>query len=314
MSTLRFLNRVFTNFFTFWIIAFSIITYFYPKQFAKLAYLITPALGVIMFGMGITLRGEDFKRIFQRPQDVLVGFCAQYGVMPFTGFALAKILGLTPLLAAGVVLVGSCPGGTASNVITYLARGDVALSVTMTSVSTIFSPIFTPLFTYLFAGQWISVPVLKLFISTVEIILLPVVLGLGIRGLFKEKVDNAAQVLPLVSSLTIIFIVGVIVAANAESLRGIGLKTGIAVVLHNTIGLFLGFYIARLFRMDISKARAVSIEVGMQNSGLGVALARTHFGALAALPSAMFSVWHNISGSALAWWWRRKDTNNLATN
>ena len=258
-----------------------------------------------MFGMGITLRGEDFKRIFQRPQDVLVGFCAQYGVMPFTGFALAKILGLTPLLAAGVVLVGSCPGGTASNVITYLARGDVALSVTMTSVSTIFSPIFTPLFTYLFAGQWISVPVLKLFISTVEIILLPVVLGLGIRGLFKEKVDNAAQVLPLVSSLTIIFIVGVIVAANAESLRGIGLKTGIAVVLHNTIGLFLGFYIARLFRMDISKARAVSIEVGMQNSGLGVALARTHFGALAALPSAMFSVWHNISGSALAWWWRR---------
>lgn len=305
MSTLRFLNSVFTNFFTFWILAFSIITYFYPKQFAKLAYLITPALGVIMFGMGITLRSEDFRRIFKRPQDVIVGFCAQYGVMPFTGFALAKILGLTPLLAAGVVLVGSCPGGTASNVITYLARGDVALSVTMTSVSTIFSPIFTPLFTYLFAGQWIPVPVLKLFISTVEIILLPVVLGLGIRGLFKEKVDNAAQVLPLVSSLTIIFIVGVIVAANAESLRGIGLKTGIAVVLHNTIGLALGYYIARLFRMDISKARAVSIEVGMQNSGLGVALARTHFGALAALPSAMFSVWHNISGSALAWWWRR---------
>ncbi|HLE24756.1 MAG TPA: bile acid:sodium symporter family protein [Thermodesulfobacteriota bacterium] len=175
-----------------------------------------------MFGMGITLSGEDFKRIFQRPQDVLVGFCVQYGVMPVTDFALAKILRLEPLVAAGVVLVGSCPGGTASNVITYLARGDVALSVTMTSVSTIFSPAFTPLFTYLFAGQWIPVPVLKLFISTAEIILFPVVLDLGIRGLFKERVDSAAQVLPLVSSLTIIFIVGVIVAANAESLRGIG--------------------------------------------------------------------------------------------
>jgi BASS family bile acid:Na+ symporter len=293
---------------------FSIITYFYPKHFAKLAYLITPALGIIMFGMGITLSGEDFKRIFQRPQDVLVGFCAQYGFMPLMGFALAKILGLEPLLAAGVVLLGSCPGGTASNVITYLARGDVALSVTMTSVTTIFSPIFTPFFTYIFAGQWISVPVVKLFVSMVEIILLPVVLGLGVRVLFKERVVTASQVLPVVSSITIIFIVGIIVAANTEFLREIGFKTGIAAVLHNTIGFFLGFYMARLFKMDISKARAVSIEVGMQNSGLGVALARAHFGALAALPSAMFSVWHNISGSALAWWWRRRDDTNIANN
>jgi BASS family bile acid:Na+ symporter len=314
LRTLSYLNRLFTNYFTFWIILFSIFTYLYPKQFAKLAYLITPALGVIMFGMGITLTSEDFKRIFQRPQDVLVGFCAQYGVMPLTGFALAKILGLEPLLAAGVVLVGSCPGGTASNVITYLARGDVALSVTMTSVTTIFSPIFTPFFTYIFAGQWIPVPVIKLFVSTVEIILLPVALGLGVRGVFKERVTTAAQVLPMVSSLTIIFIVGIIVAANAESLREIGFKTGIAVVLHNTIGLFLGFYIARLFRMEISKARAVSIEVGMQNSGLGVALARTHFGALSALPSAMFSVWHNISGSVLAWWWRRSNDTKIASH
>jgi BASS family bile acid:Na+ symporter len=286
---------------------FSIITYFYPRQFAKLAYLITPALGIVMLGMGMTLGSEDFKRIFQSPQDVLVGFCAQYGVMPFTGFALAKILGLEPLLAAGVVLVGSCPGGTASNVITYLARGDVALSVSITSLTTIFSPILTPLLTYVFAGQWIPVPVINLFISTIEIILIPVILGIGIRGLFKEKVNAAVQVLPMVSSITIIFLVGIIVAINAEFLRETGLRTGIAVVLHNIIGLFLGFYLARLFGMEISKARAVSIEVGMQNSGLGVALASTHFGELAALPSAMFSVWHNISGSALARWWRRSD-------
>jgi BASS family bile acid:Na+ symporter len=292
----------------------SVFTYFYPKHFAGLAFLITPALGVIMLGMGMTLRKEDLKRVFLTPKDVAIGFCAQYGIMPVTGFALAKILGLEPLLAAGVVLVGSCPGGTASNVMTYLGRGDVALSVTITSVTTLLSPFFTPLFTYLFAGQWTAVPVLKLFISTVEIILLPVALGLGIRSLFKEKVETALEVLPMVSSITIIFIVGIIVAANAESIRGVGLRTALAVMLHNIIGLTLGFYVARLFGMEIPKARAVSIEVGMQNSGLGVALARAHFGALAALPSAMFSVWHNVSGSLLAWWWRKSDIRSNLIN
>jgi BASS family bile acid:Na+ symporter len=289
---------------------FSVLAYFYPNHFANLTYLITPALGVIMFGMGMTLSGGDFRRVLLRPQDVAIGFVAQYGIMPFTGFALAKILSLEPLLAAGVVLVGSCPGGTASNVITYLAKGDVALSVTMTSVSTILSPIFTPSLTYLLAGEWIPVPVLGLFISTLKIILLPVVLGVGVRSLFKEKVGTVIEFLPMVSSIAIIFIVGVIVAANADSIGKVGIKTGIVVVLHNLIGLTLGFYLAKLMGMEEAKARAVSIEVGMQNSGLGVALAKTHFGALAALPSAMFSVWHNISGSALAWWWRRKDANN----
>jgi len=260
-----------------------------------------------MFGMGVTLTGEDFKRVVLRPQDVALGFLAQYGIMPFTGFALAKILGLEPLLAAGVVLVGSCPGGTASNVITYLARGDVALSVAMTSVSTFFSPILTPVLTYLFAGQWISVPVLDLFKSTAQIILMPVAFGLSVRSLLGDKVKDAIEILPMVSSAAIVFIVGVIVAANAEDIGNVGLKTGIAVVLHNALGLGLGFYVAKLVGMENSKARAVSIEVGMQNSGLGVALANAHFAPLAGLPSAIFSVWHNISGSALAWWWRKSD-------
>jgi len=308
LKTLRFLNCIFTNYFTLWIIGFSLLTYLYPAHFANLAYLITPALGVIMFGMGMTLTGGDFRRVLLRPQDVTVGFLAQYGIMPFTGFALAKILGLEPLLAAGTVLVGACPGGTASNVITYLAKGDVALSVTMTSVSTVFSPILTPLFTYLLAGEWIPVPFLKLFISTVQIILFPVALGLAVRSLFKEKIKAVLDVLPILSSVSIIFIVGVIVAGNSDSIQEVGLKTGIVVVLHNAVGFTLGFYVARLAGMDMSKARAVSIEVGMQNSGLGVALAKAHFGALAALPSAIFSVWHNVSGSVLAWWWRRRDS------
>ncbi|MGH7890203.1 MAG: bile acid:sodium symporter family protein [Thermodesulfobacteriota bacterium] len=267
MKTLKSISSFFTKYFTFWIIGFSILAYIYPGSFAQLAYLITPALGLIMFGMGVTLTGEDFRRVVLRPQDVAVGFLSQYGIMPFAGFALAKVLGLEPLLAAGVVLVGSCSEGTASNIITYLAKGDVALSVTMTSVSTFFSPILSPVLTYLFAGQWISVPVQELFTSTAQIILMPVALGLGVRSLFGEKVKNAIEILPMVSTAAIIFIVGVIVAANAETIGKVGLKTGIAVVLHNTLGLGLWFYLARLVGMEMSKARAVSIEVGMQNSG-----------------------------------------------
>jgi BASS family bile acid:Na+ symporter len=304
---LRFLNILITNYFTFWIIGFSISTYLYPDPFRKLIYLITPALGVIMFGMGITLSGQDFKRVLLRPLDVAVGFCLQYGFMPLAGFVLSNIFGLKPLLAAGVVLVGSCPGGTASNVITFLARGDVALSVTLTSVSTIMSPVLTPLFTYIYAGQWIDVPAYKLFITTIKIIILPIALGLGIKTLYREKVMFAVEFLPLLSSVAIIFIVGVIVAANAESISGVGLRTGLVVIIHNVLGLAVGFGLARLAGMNMKKAKAVSIEVGMQNSGLGVALAGAYFGALAALPAAIFSVWHNISGSALAWWWSRQE-------
>ncbi|HEX9665073.1 MAG TPA: bile acid:sodium symporter family protein [Thermodesulfobacteriota bacterium] len=307
MIILRFLNILITNYFTFWIIGFSISTYLYPDPFRKLIYLITPALGVIMFGMGITLSGQDFKRVLLRPLDVAVGFCLQYGFMPLAGFVLSNIFGLKPLLAAGVVLVGSCPGGTASNVITFLARGDVALSVTLTSVSTIMSPVLTPLFTYIYAGQWIDVPAYKLFITTIKIIILPIALGLGIKTLYREKVMFAVEFLPLLSSVAIIFIVGVIVAANAESISGVGLRTGLVVIIHNVLGLAVGFGLARLAGMNMKKAKAVSIEVGMQNSGLGVALAGAYFGALAALPAAIFSVWHNISGSALAWWWSRQE-------
>lgn len=307
MIILRFLNILITNYFTFWIIGFSISTYLYPDPFRKLIYLITPALGVIMFGMGITLSGQDFKRVLLRPLDVAVGFCLQYGFMPLAGFVLSNIFGLKPLLAAGVVLVGSCPGGTASNVITFLARGDVALSVTLTSVSTIMSPVLTPLFTYIYAGQWIDVPAYKLFITTIKIIIIPIALGLGIKTLYREKVMFAVEFLPLLSSVAIIFIVGVIVAANAESISGVGLRTGLVVIIHNVLGLAVGFGLARLAGMNMKKAKAVSIEVGMQNSGLGVALAGAYFGALAALPAAIFSVWHNISGSALAWWWSRQE-------
>ena len=299
------LNSIVTNYFTFWIIIFSALAYFNPSYFADLRTLIVPALGIIMFGMGVTLTVDDFKRVFLRPKDIGVGVITQYTAMPFLGFVLAKIFGLDPLLAAGVVLVGSCPGGTSSNVMTYLAKGDVAFSVTMTSVSTILSPVMLPFLMYIYAGQWINVPVLKLFISTVQIILLPVGLGLLLRMLIRDKIKYVLPILPSVSAAAIIFIVAVIVAANSSSIATVGLLVAVIAIIHNILGFSLGYWVARFFGMDVTRARAVSIEIGMQNSGLAVALANTYFGALAALPGAIFSVWMNISGSALAWWWRR---------
>jgi BASS family bile acid:Na+ symporter len=304
------LNSIITNYFTFWIIIFSIVAYFYPVYFADLRTLIVPTLGIIMFGMGVTLTTDDFKRVFLRPKDVGVGVVTQYTVMPFIGFVLAKIFELDPLLAVGVVLVGSCPGGTSSNVMTYLARGDVAFSVTMTSVSTILSPIMLPFLMYTYAGEWINVPVLKLFISTVQIILLPVGLGVLLRILIKDKIKYVLPVLPSVSAAAIIFIVAVIVAANSASIASVGLLVAVIAIIHNTFGFLIGYRVARFFGMDVNRARAVSIEIGMQNSGLAVALANTYFGALAALPGAIFSVWMNISGSALAWWWRRSSNED----
>lgn len=304
MRYLRAINNIVTNYFTFWIIGFSLIAYFYPARFAGLTNLIVPTLGVIMFGMGMTLTPDDFKRILLRPKDVGIGVATQYAVMPFLGFILAETFGIDPVLAAGVVLVGSCPGGTASNVITYLAKGDVAFSVTMTSVSTLISPVMIPLMMYVYAGQWIEVPVIKLFLSTVQIILLPVAVGLGARALLKSRIEYVLPILPSVSAAAIIFIVGVIVAANASSIAAVGLAIAAISVIHNALGFSIGYGVARITGMEIQQARAVSIEIGMQNSGLAVALANTYFGVLAALPGAVFSVWMNISGSALAWWWR----------
>lgn len=189
--------------------------------------------------------------------------------------------------------------------ITYLARGDLALSVTLTSVSTMLSPVFIPFLMYLYASEWIDVPVYKLFVSSIQIVIFPVLLGLGFRTIMKGSLRSLNEVLPSISAVAIIFIVGVIVASNVSTISTAGMRVLAIVIIHNLFGLMAGFYIARLSGMNYSQAKAVSIEVGMQNSGLAVALANLHFSVLVALPSAIFSVWHNISGSVLAWWWRK---------
>ena len=308
-SALTSLTDLITRFFILWIILFSAVAYFFPSVFEDLGFLIVPMLAVIMFAMGITLRIDDFRRVFLRPLEILVGVCAQYVVMPLLGFLLALAFGINPLIAVGIVLVGSCPGGTASNVITYLARGDLALSVTLTSVSTLLCPFLLPALMYIYAGRWIDVPVGDLFISALQIVLLPVLFGVVLRKLLGRKSETVLPFLPSVSSLVIAFVVGIVVALNAESIRTIGAVVFLVVVIHNALGLTCGYLIAKALGFRESSARAISVEVGMQNSGLAAALSQLHFGYLSALPAALFSIWHNISGGVIASLWRNSNVH-----
>ena len=266
-------------------------------------------LGVVMFGMGLALNLHDFQVVFSRPKDIIIGCLAQYTVMPFLAWGLAKVFQLDEALALGVVLVGCCPGGTASNVITYLAKGDLALSVGMTGVSTVLAPLLTPLLTWALAGKSIQVDVTGMLLSILWVVILPIVLGLIIKSLWPKFTEKAMDYLPAFSSVAIAFTVSIVISANASKLLASGMLIIIVVVLHNLFGLGLGYLIGRLLGMSEPKKRAVSIEVGMQNSGLASSLATLHFAAypMATIPGAIFSVWHNISGAIVAWLYTKKD-------
>ena len=270
--------------------------------------LINPLLGIIMFGMGLTLQAEDFKVVFSRPRDVLVGCLAQFTVMPLLAFALTKIFRLEPALAIGVILVGCCPGGTASNVITYLAKGDLALSVGMTAVSTLLAPVLTPLLVWLLAGETVDVDVVGMLLSILWVVILPIALGLLVKRFWPRATEQASAYLPALSTLAICLIVLIVIAANAHKLLYGGLVILLVVVLHNVCGLGAGYLIGKLLRLTPAKRRAISVEVGMQNSGLASSLATLHFAAypLATIPGALFSVWHNISGALVAKLYSRK--------
>jgi BASS family bile acid:Na+ symporter len=264
-------------------------------------------LGVVMFGMGLTLRLQDFKIVFSRPKDVVIGCLAQFTVMPLLAWTLARAFQLDEALALGVVLVGCCPGGTASNVITYLAKGDLALSVGMTGVSTLLAPFLTPLLTWALAGKSVDVNVASMFLSILWVVILPIVVGLLVKWMWPKFTEKTIDYLPAFSSIAIALIVAIIISANATKLLAGGLLIVIVVMLHNICGLSLGYAIGRLLRLSGSKKRAISIEVGMQNSGLASSLATIHFAAypLATIPGAIFSVWHNISGAAVAYLYRK---------
>ena len=282
------------------VILVAIVALILPASFKWTVPQITMLLGVIMFGMGMTLRVEDFKEIFKRPRDVLIGLLAQFTIMPLLAYILTKIFQLPPELAAGVILVGTCPGGTASNVMTYLAKGDLALSVSITMSSTILAPLVTPILTWWLVGAWIDVSLSAMMLSIVKVVIAPIFLGIIVNHFFGEFVKRVVKILPLVSIVAILLILGGVVAVNAEKILQTGLLLMSVVILHNLCGYGLGFCAAKIFNMNVAKTKAVSIEVGMQNSGLAVSLAMIHFGSAAAIPGALFSVWHNISGSIAA--------------
>jgi len=285
------------------VLVIAALALFVPTTFSwiKTSY-INPLLMIVMFGMGLTLKFDDFKLVLQRPTDVLIGFIAQFVIMPLIAFLLVKILNLPPELAVGVILVGTCPGGTSSNVMTYLAKGDVALSVTMTSFSTLFAPFLTPFITKLLIGQTVSVDVVSMFISIVKVVIVPIGLGFIINKYFGKITEKFVKILPLVSVMAIVAIVASVVSANSAKIMTSGFLIIAVVILHNCLGYALGFGTSKLFGLDLPKRKAIAIEVGMQNSGLATSLAATAFAQypLATIPGAVFSVWHNISGAILA--------------
>ena len=264
-------------------------------------------LMIVMFGMGLTMKGGDFAIVFTRPKDVIIGCLAQYLIMPALAFGLGKIFGLSDELLVGVVLVGTCPGGTSSNVITYLSNGDVPLSVAMTGINTLFAPFLTPLLTYLYLRTSVTVDVKSMFLSIVQVVLLPIILGMLINRFFGKFTTKVKDVLPVVSILAICFIVAAVVSHNSGNIKTTGAVILIVVILHNLLGYLFGYLIGVLFKMNAPRKKAISIEIGMQNSGLATTLASSAFPnlAMATVPGAIFSVWHNISGAILASIFRR---------
>ena len=281
----------------------AIVSLLVPEPLASVdMWLINPLLGLIMFGMGLTLNPQDFRIVFSRPKDVLIGCLAQFTVMPLLAWALTKAD-----LALGVILVGCCPGGTASNVITYLAKGDLALSVGMTAVSTLLAPLMTPLLTWLMAGTFVDVDTIGMLQSILYVVIAPIVAGLIIQKLLPTFTKRVVAYLPAFSTLMIAVVVALIVSHSAARLLTGGLLIILVVMLHNICGLGIGYGIGRLLGLQYPKRVAISIEVGMQNSGLASSLATLHFAAfpMATIPGAIFSVWHNISGALVARFYHR---------
>lgn len=275
----------------------------WPASFLQIdTWAINPMLGVIMFGMGLTLSPQDFRIVLSRPKDILIGCLAQFTVMPLLALALSWAFALPKELALGVILVGCCPGGTASNVITYLAKGDLALSVGMTATSTLLAPLLTPLLVWLLAGTMVQVDTIGMLLSIVYVVIAPIAVGLIFQRYLPKFTKAIVPYLPAFSSIVIALVVGIIVAHNASRLLVGGMIVVLVVILHNLCGLSLGYIIGRLLGLSEAKKRAISIEVGMQNSGLASSLATLHFAAypLATIPGAIFSVWHNISGALVA--------------
>lgn len=303
LSVLRRLSVVLTRFMGVIIIAFSALALWQPWIFSWVAPHISAMLGIIMLGMGMTLHWQDFSHVLRHPRDLGLGLLVQFGCMPLLAFALCHVFALPPELAMGMILVGTAPGGTASNVLTFIARGDVAFSVAMTAAATLVSLLLTPPLTWLLGGVWVPVDMGGLFWSIVKIVLVPVLLGLLLHHFQRGLVDRLMPFLPLASALVITLVIAGIIAVNAQNILSAGPAIFAAVIAHNLLGLAVGWFAACRLRFAPPRCRALAIEIGTQNSGLATALALAHFTPAAAIAGALFSVWQNISGALLSNFW-----------
>ena len=300
MTSLLKLTQFVSKTFALWVLLFAFLAFVSPEAFLEIRGYIPYLLGIVMFGMGITLTFNDFSEVVKHPKSVIVGVVGQFVIMPAIAFALAKLFVLPTDLAIGVILVGACPGGTSSNVMTYLAKGNTALSVACTTISTLLAPLLTPVIFYVLASQWIDIDASAMFASVLKMVLFPIFLGLVIRALLKKQMAQISQTMPLVSVIAIVLILAAVVAGSKDKIIDSGLLIFGVVVLHNCLGYLVGFIAAKALRLNNYDSKAIAIEVGMQNSGLGAALATAHFNPIAAVPSAVFSFWHNVSGPILA--------------
>ncbi|WP_136066523.1 bile acid:sodium symporter family protein [Modicisalibacter radicis] len=308
MSIFERINRLFPV----WAVLLAVVAALLPELFNGLAGYIKTLLVIIMFAMGLTLSKDDFARVVKSPKPIAVGVVLQFLIMPLAALLVSLLLGLSPELTTGMVLVGATAGGTSSNVMTWLAGGHVALSVSMTMVSTLVSVFATPLLTLLLVGQSVDVPVAGMLTSIAQLVVAPIVLGVVIHHLLGTRIQRVEPALATLAMAAIVLIIAIVVALNAGNLATLGPIVALAVIAHNAIGLGGGYALARALRFDERTARTIAFEVGLQNSGLAVTLANQFFTATAALPGALFSVWHNVSGSLLAGYWKRRPVGNEA--
>lgn len=312
MNTIKSLSKFLTKYFTFFVILVALLAIFIPGPGTTLATTkvgnlsaVSILLMIVLFGMGVTLTPNDFKRVARNPLQVILGTIAHYVIMPFIAFLLVHLFGLTGAAAVGVILVGSAPSGTSSNVMSFLSGGDVALDVSIGLLSTLLAPVMIPTLLKLLAGKWVNVPFSSMFFSAFQIVVIPIVLGIIVHTIFKEHVQKVIEIMPLISQVAILVIILAVLSANSKTILAVSTLILVPVIiLHNLLGYLLGYGFSKLMKMDTPQQKAITFEVGMQDSALASTLAISFFEPASAIAAVMFSVWHNISGSVLASLWK----------
>ncbi|MHC4243428.1 MAG: bile acid:sodium symporter family protein [Planctomycetota bacterium] len=318
----------YTKYFAVWVVACGVIAFFWPELFLmieeKMAWFFAATIerilphslrlqkgmnwffALTMFGIGAVLQIEDFKRIAKRPVIVLIGSAAQFSIMPLGSFVLAKLFGLPPEIAVGLILTGSAPGAMASNVMSYIAKADTAYSVSLTTVSTLLCPLLTPGLTFLLAGSRLEIPFWDMVLSVIKMVILPLFIGFGVRHYLKEKIEKVLPIFPAISVTFIIFICSMVIALNHNRLGQVTGFVLITAVILNLYGMLCGYSVGSAFRMEVRRRRTLALEIGMQNAGLGTVLALEHFGEQAAIPAAIFVFICIITASVMAEIWQKK--------